>query len=350
MRFLKRSPIFIISLGLVHACSPTPEIEVKEAAIIIPVKVIPINETNSLPPVMASGLFTSNDEVILSFKTGGVVRSITVNEGDAVKKGQLLATLNMTEINAQVKQAQLALEKAERDHKRAGNLYNDSVATREQFENSKTGLELAQQQYKAAKFNQSFSEIRATADGYVLEKKLNPGQLAGPGAAVIKTNGAGHGKWLLKVSVSDGDWRAIQVGDSALVQVKNDKLKARVLRKSQGIDPLNGGISVDLEIVDKQVLKVASGMFAKASIYPQPDATTSNSVWSIPYGAILDGDGSSAYVFVTNDRKTAHKQKVTISGIAKNKVLISDGLEGFKELIMAGSAYLTEGSPIEIIE
>ena len=71
--------------------------------------------------------------------------------------------------------------------------------------------------------------------------------------------------------------------------------------------------------------------------------------WSVPYEALLDGDGSSGFVFVTNDNKTAQKVKVVIAGVEKDHVIISRGLEKSKLLIVSGSAYLTDNSPIQII-
>lgn len=58
--------------------------------------------------------------------------------------------------------------------------------------------------------------------------------------------------------------------------------------------------------------------------------------------------GSSGYVFITNDNKTAHRVKVTVAGIEKNTVTISGGLENAAALIISGSAYLTDNSKISI--
>src|SRR5262245_23208964 len=112
---------------------------------IIPVKTIALDNNVQTGIINASGQFTTDDEAMLSFKTGGVIERIFVKEGDAMRKGQMLTTLNLTEINAQVQQAQLAYEKAKRDYQRTMNLHNDSVATLEQLQNAKTGLDLAAQ-------------------------------------------------------------------------------------------------------------------------------------------------------------------------------------------------------------
>src|SRR5882757_9142495 len=62
-----------------------------------------------------SAQFKTEDEALLSFKTGGIINNIYVKEGDHVRQGQVLATLDLTEISAQVTQAQLSYEKYQRD-------------------------------------------------------------------------------------------------------------------------------------------------------------------------------------------------------------------------------------------
>ncbi len=60
---------------------------------------------NTFMPIEVAGLVASIEEARLSFKTGGIIEKIYVKEGQNVTKGQLLATLNLTEINANVQQA-----------------------------------------------------------------------------------------------------------------------------------------------------------------------------------------------------------------------------------------------------
>ncbi len=351
---MKNSFILLLIAGgtfILQACSDTQGKNKKSIipADQIPVQIVELKKTEALSAVHASGQFTTDDETNLAFKTGGVIEKIYVKEGDAVTKGQLLATLNLTEINAQVSQARLAFEKAERDYKRVNNLHRDSVATLEQLQNAKTGLDVAAQQYEAAKFNQTYSEIRALSNGFILRKMANQGQVIQSGTTVFQTNGARNGKWILKVGVSDSEWAAISENDKASVYCTAGKEKpfpAVVLRKSEGTDPFTGLFTIELLLKEKLPVSLASGMFGKAVITP----STSAKLWSIPYDALLDADSKSGYVFVTDDLKTARKAEVTLADINPEHVLVSSGLEDAKALIISGSAYLRHNSPIRIIE
>lgn len=315
---------------------------------VIPVKLQLLEQGSDGSVVRASGAFTTDDETVLSFKTGGVINRVLVKEGDRVSRGQLLATLNLTEVNAGAQQAALAREKAERDYQRALKLYKDSVATLEQMQNARTALDVAKQQLKAASFNRTYSEIRAASGGYVLQRFANDGQVVGPGTPVLQVNGAGSSSWLVKVGVSDTQWAAISKGDAALVQsdaMPGQQLQAVVYKKPEGIDPASGTFIIQLKLTGKNPASLASGMFAKAEIRPKQK---SSSTWMIPYDALLDGDAGKGYVFVSNDGKSAEKKEVKIGEIKKDKVVISSGLEGSKYLIISGSPYLNDGSRIKV--
>lgn len=333
------------------ACSQKSEASSETKRDIIPVKTIPLNAERRNGTLSLSGQFTTDDEVMLSFKTGGIINNITVKEGDQVKKGQVLATLDLTEINAQVQQAQLALEKAKRDYDRAFNLYKDSVATLEQVQNAQTALDISKQAYQAARFNLAYSQITAPRNGYVLRKLANVGQMVAPGTPVIQTNGASNGDWKLKVGASDKEWALIKINDRALIS--NDAPDGKtyegvVSRKSESIDPYTGTFTIEISIRDKNTGGLAAGMFGKAQLSSSAESGISKT-WLVPYDALLDADGSTGYVFVTNDGKTASKVKVEISEVQKDHVLVTGGLENARELIVSGSAYLTDKSSVKII-
>jgi RND family efflux transporter MFP subunit len=347
--------LLMISTALsLASCTARTEPVRKIESDIIPVKTIPLKKYNSTATVTVSGQFTTDDEVMLSFKTTGIINKIYVKEGDAIQKGQLLATLNLTEIDASLQQARLAYEKANRDHQRLISLYNDSVATLEQVQNAKTTMDLAAQQLNSVQFNHRYSEIRAEASGFVLRKLANEGQQVSSGNAVFQTNGAGSGKWILRSGVTDKQWAAIKTSDAAVIGIAStggQTVAGKVTRKSEAVDPANGLFSIDITITGNHSGKIATGMFGNAIIttgLSKSQGKNLSDTWSVPYEALLDGDGSTGYVFVTNDNKTANRVKVVIAGMEKDHVIISQGLENSGSLIISGSAYLTDHSAITI--
>ena len=334
-------PLFLLSCGgnpVVETSTPAP-------GQVISVSLQDLKATTFSAPIQSSGTFTTKDETLLSFKVGGIVEKVWVQEGDAIKAGQVLASLDLTEIQAGVSQSKLAYEKVLRDQQRATKLYKDSVATLEQFENSKTALDIAEQQLKAANFNLSQSQIRAAKNGFVLKKFVNAGQLVASGTPILQINGASSSTWVFQATVSDQQWSLLNLEDQAEVFPASGSTAARgkVIRKSQAADPMTGSYWVEITLESVEGLSLASGMFGQASIQP----TTNVQGWEIPFESLLDAEGDSGYVFVTADGKTAKKVKVKVGKISPNAVQILSGLENYRSLIVSGSAYLSDGSTIE---
>ncbi len=311
----------------------------------IPVKLLPIVSDTSAYVINASGLLSTEDEAKLSFKIGGIIESVLVKEGDKVKKGQLLATLKSTEIAAQVQQSNLALEKAQRDYQRAANLYKDSVATLEQLQNAKTGVDLAKQNLQQVSFNEQYSKIYAPADGFIVKKLANTGELAASGTPVLYMNASSRAsKWILKAGLSDQEWAAVQTGNKAIVTTDafpGKKFTAIVSKKALAADAASGSFIVELQ-VNFEEEQPGIGLFGSAAITP----SGSSIGFSIPYEALLEANGKSGFVFVSDDRKTVKKIAVTIASINNNAVYIADGLQGHAFVVTSGSPYLADNSTI----
>lgn len=293
---MKTNLITLLLLGinlifLISACSTSESKEqIKIPTDKIPVRVWNIEKYEGAIALHGSGQFTTGDETTLSFKTGGIISQVLVSEGEHIKKGQLLAQLDLTEINTSVAQAQLGYEKALRDYERTERLYKDSVATLEQIQNTKTALAIANQGLKAVQFNKAYSEIRAPKSGYVLQKFINAGQQISSGAPAFQMSGANEDSWKLKVALSDKEWAQISAGDSAKIYsaVNPDiGFPAHVHRKARQADPYTGAYTVELTFKERVPQQLANGMFGTADIY----CAQNGGSWNIPYEALLDANG-----------------------------------------------------------
>ncbi|MCE7056203.1 efflux RND transporter periplasmic adaptor subunit [Algoriphagus sp. AGSA1] len=314
---------------------------------VIPVKVQILEKGSHSNPISTSGNFTTKNETILSFKVGGIVSRIYVQEGEKVKQGQLLATLNLTEIQSGLNQSKIGLEKAKRDFERVTRLYTDSVATLEQKQNAETALEIAEQQFKTAAFNLEYSQIRANQSGFVLAKFANEGQQVASGAPVLQINGNNANAWVFRTNVNDQNWSYITLGDSASLRTDTEESRGfsgKIVRKSQAADPVTGSFWIEIAPDNPGETKFASGMFGRATVFPSNQIEA----WEIPYESLLDAQGDQGYVFVSKDQKTAEKVSVKLGKISPKSVQVTEGLAGYPHLIISGSAYLTDQSQIKI--
>ncbi|MCF0069852.1 efflux RND transporter periplasmic adaptor subunit [Dyadobacter sp. CY261] len=312
----------------------------------IPVKIISSAALTQAQAVETSGLLGSENEARLSFKIAGIIRDIQVKEGDHVRKGQLLATLNTTEIAAQMSQAEENFLKTQRDARRVQNLYRDSVATKEQLENTQSAMVLAEKQLDIVKFNLSQSKIFSTADGVVMQKLQNAGEQVQGGTPVLHISSTSSSDWVVKCGLTDKDWARLKGGEKAEVtfDAYPQTFSGSVKTLAQVSDPVSGLYQVEIRL-DKPVVKLASGLFAKASIYPKQQT----SMVSIPVDALIEGENDSAFVFVAEGNR-AQKKRVKIAFLEGDKAFILAGIDAGARVIREGSAYLAEGSVIKVVQ
>ena len=339
----------LVIMALAACKKPQKEVENKLlSSDIVPVRVAALETATLSGDIVATGLLTTENDARLAFKIGGVIDRIYVAEGQTVKKGQLLATLKTGEIDAQIAQTKLGYEKAKRDLDRAQNLYKDSVATLEQVQNARTGVDLAKQQVDFVTFNEKYTSIYATVGGFVTRKLANEGEIIGPGMPLFVLNEANSkGDWLLKIGVTDAEWASIQANERVEITFDaypNKIFTGSVYRKAPTADPTSGTFTVDVK-VNFTNERPAMGMFGKAKIA----SNAKRQMTIIPYAALLEANGGQGFVFVPTADGGVRKAVVQIQSFDKDKVYVSAAsLAGIKEIIVTGSAFLNEKSKISI--
>lgn len=343
---MKTLKTLMLSLSiLLSSCSDKPKNKLDETEIIA-VKLYDIKNAETQNSIETSGLITTENESKLSFKIGGVVDKIFVKEGQSFKAGQLLATLKQTEIEAQVIQAKLGVEKNKRDYSRINNLYKDSVATLEQLQNTKTGLEIATKSLEQANFNKKYTYIYATSAGFVSKKIVNEGEIIQGGTPILMINENNNQKnWIVKVGVSENDWARIIENSSCQILVNGSQFSGVISQKSQAIDQNSGTFQIEIKIQNAPK-KIAVGMFAKVLI----NTANSEKTITIPYDALIEANGNSAFVFVPLTTTTVKKIPIVIESFNEKEVIVTSGLENYSKIIIGNSPFLNENSKIKIVK
>jgi RND family efflux transporter MFP subunit len=313
----------------------------------IAVRTAEIQHTTITDNISVSGLLTTSNEGRLGFKIGGVIGRIMVKEGEFFRKGQTLATLNTAEIDAQTEQAMLGLEKAKRDFARASNLFRDSVATLEQMQNAKTGVDVAQKSLDVASFNRRYAAIVAGSNGFVIKKLANEGEVLAPGMPVLAIGETGtKSDWVVKAGLSDAEWSGVRLNQRASVQFDafpGQMFDAVVSRKARAADLASGSFQVELTVKFRAQNQLALGMFAKATIF----ADAPRSAITIPYDALIEANGNQAFVFVRNGNHVI-KKPITIQSFNQSTVIVQSGLDSVREIVVSNSAFLDEQSTISV--
>ena len=313
------------------------------------VRVTNIELTSEPIPIIASGMVGAQSELKLGFKTGGVIKRMYVEETRRVRKGQTLATLRTTEIDAQVRKAKKGVEKATRDLIRIKQMHLDSVATLENVENLTTALDLAKSDLEIATFNQEYSKIISPVSGKVRKKMAENNELVGPGVPVyiIATNkGKGYS---LNIGVADKDIIRIKLGDQATVQFDaypTEAFTASVTEIAETADPRTGVFPVELSIRSVKGLSLRNGFVGKVTLLPSNQV----SYFKIPMNALVEGYKDKANIYILNG-ETAQKVSIQPVYIGNDFFTItSDDLNGMEQVITDGAAYLKDGMTIKVVE
>jgi RND family efflux transporter MFP subunit len=347
VRSLAASGAAVLAAALIVACggqdAPAPELRSK------PVRVAAVEQASMRSGLRAVGTLAPADEIRLSFKTGGVVASISVEQGDRVRAGQQLAALAQQEVAASVAQARALAEKAERDLERGRALFADEVATREQLDDLTTARDVARANLRATEFNARFSRIEAPADGIVLRKLAEPNELVSAGQPVLIV-GDTSGGWIVRAALSDRDVVRVREGDVAEVSLDafpGQDFPATVTEIASAADPMTGTYEVKLAI-DPRGARFVQGLVAKVEMID----TAGSAVPVVPVNALLEADGSEAVVYVVARRDeddVAERVAVRLGRLVGDRVEVLSGLSGGEQLVTEGAAYLRDGETVRVL-
>lgn len=311
-----------------------------------PVRVATAFNGPAAPAIRTNGMLVNKDEIRLSFKVGGVIRRIAVQEGEYVRQGQRLAEIEQTEVNAQVEQAAQAHEKAKRDLARAENLYADKVISLEQLQDLRTQAAMNEAALKSARFNSNYAAIVASRDGTVLRKLAEERELVSAGTPVLVIGAKDKG-FVVRAGLADREIVQIQLGDAA--QIRLDALPAtaltgKVSEIASAADGASGMFNVDVAL-DGTDLPLKSGLVAKLNIIPA--AAGSAQCVYVPIASIVEGDGRKASVFVL-DKDRVRRRDVEVAFIEKDAVALGSGIAPGEQVVTDGALYLEDGERVAV--
>lgn len=329
---------------LAAACSKPPVAE--EVAPLVSVSATNVASDTVAQPVVATGTFGPRDEIPLAFKIGGVIARVMVDAGQPVRKGQLLATLDLREIDALLDKAKVGVEKAERDQARIRRLAADSVATLAQLQDATSALDAARADAATARVNREYASIVAPEDGVILLKTGTAGSNIAAGTTVMVLGGGARGR-VMRFGLPDRDALRVKVGDAATVRftaVGDREYRGRVSLLGQSADARTGTYSIEVALTDAGALP--AGLVGRVEIAVRGNTRAS----MIPVDALLEADADSATVYtLSNDREpiaTAHR--VRIAQLVGDRAAVT-GLPDDARVVTRGAPYVQPGTRVRVI-
>jgi HlyD family secretion protein len=280
----------------------------------------------------------------------GRVAAIYVEAGDHVKRGQVLARLNVSVLEPQVANLEAALEQAraeadlaDAEYRRAQAVGASGALSVEETQRRKSSAVTAAAKVKVAAAQLAEAEarlaraaVRAPADGIILTRNVEVGQTAMPGGDALFRLSEG-GEIELRGQVAEQDLPLLKVGQSVNVRLTGTTqvYPGRVRLLGAVIDPQTRLGMARVALQPDPNLR--PGAFARAEV------TVSNADRAVlPQTAILTDDKGS-YVLIVNAQHKVERRTVHISGMVQNGVTIADGIGGKDQVVATAGAFLQEG-------
>ncbi|NIV72272.1 MAG: efflux RND transporter periplasmic adaptor subunit, partial [Calditrichae bacterium] len=214
--------------------------------------------------------------------------------------------------------------------------------------NAQTAVKVARSDLQIAEFNLRHSKIYAPSKGKILKRFVETNELVNAGMPIF-TFGAIGNDWVIRVGVTERDVLRISLGDTAQVTFDaypDQKFLATVTEIAEAIDPRSGTFEVELS-VDPGNEKLKSGFVARAEIF-----LSRKEVFAlIPIEAFVEGAGNEGFVYTVNvDEQSVRKIPVTVLEVLNDRVAIRSQLSPVDDVVTEGSAYLSDGSAVQLIE
>jgi HlyD family secretion protein len=320
-----------------------------------PVPTVSVTEIGiSKVPTTVSTIGARYDMPIGVEDAAGRVASILVEAGDHVKRGQVLARLNVSILEPQVANLEAALEQAHAEAELADAEYrraqavgaSGALSAEETGRRKSTSLtaaakvKFAEAQLTEAKARLARADIRAPEDGIILTRNVEVGQTALPGGEALFRLSKG-GQVEMKGQVAEQDLPLLSVGQLVNVRLTGTSKSYPGTIRLLGavIDPATrlGMARIDLSPDPN----LRPGAFARAEV------TVSNAERAVlPQTAVLT-DERGSYVLIVNKQNKVERRAVRVSGIVQSGVTIAEGVAGSDRVIATAGAFLTEGEVVK---
>jgi RND family efflux transporter MFP subunit len=284
-----------------------------------------------------------DDLVNASSETGGRLLSVNYREGDYVKKGALIATVDLDLIDKQIAEVKTSLDLATTVYQRQKKLWDQNIGSEIQYLQAKNNVERIEKSLETLNAQTAKRNIYAPSTGYVDRELLKQGEMASPGMPIFQILNTAKVKVVADVpehflgKVKKGD--LVELYFPALDKTMN----RRVSLIGRSIDPSNRTFKIEINIPSGGNLKPNLLAEVKMKDYEEKD------VLSIPVELIKQEVTGKKYVYTIqkmNGKELAKKKYVQTSESDDTNIIVTDGLAADDLVIIDGAEKVIENDPL----
>lgn len=287
-----------------------------------------------------------NDIVNASSELGGRIVRLAVKEGQNVKKGQLIATMDAESLEKQKEEVLKALDLANDVYERQKRLWEQNIGSEVQYLQAKNTKERTEKSLQTLETQLKKRNVYAPINGIVDMLLMKEGEMTAPGTPVVRLLNVSKVK--VVADVPESYLGKIKTGDpiSLSFPALGKEMKQRVSQLGRTIDPANRTFKMEVWI-DNPDGSLKPNLL---SIVKVNDLTIKDAV-SISVDLVQQEVNGRKYVYViqeSGDVLTAAKKYIETGESADGKVVVTSGLNKGDKIIVKGARTVSDGTILKI--
>ncbi len=315
----------------------------KDVEKVIAVTVSPLASQNFKHFVEIQGRVDAKNNIFVSPQMGGAITNLYVKEGDYVKQGQIIATIDNAVLKQSMQEIDYQLETAKIFYEKQKSLWDQKIGTEVQYIQAKSNVESLEKRIATLKTQTAMTSVVSPIGGFVDEVRMKAGEMAAPGIGIVRVVNSDNLK--VVAQVADTYASTIKQGDVVIVKFPDlgKETTAKLTFVSQTVSAASRTFTVEASIpkIDSQL---KPNMTAVLNINDQAKANAiiinQNYIQHTELGDIV-------YVAVTEGaKKVARSRKVTAGLTYNGEIEITSGLQTGDMLITQGYQDLVDGQAI----
>ena len=332
-------PVAILGIAMLTACGSKNE-EKKVEAVHNVITVTPKNQQATMEKNF-SGIVKEHATVSLGFRTPGQISHIYVKEGDHVRAGQLLATLDTKDYQLQVDAAQTQYNQLKNEVERLKQLYEGKSLSGNDYEKATSGLEQLSIQLQNARNQLGYTCLTAPVNGTIQKVNFEKAEMVSAGLPVFDI--VDDGSMEVQISVPADIYAQHHRFVRAYCKHKGEQYE---LRQTSLLPKADANQLFTLNFA-LQGSKLSAGQSVDVYILMSGDGSSEG--LTVPPHAVFE-DGGKSYVWVVGNDDVVKKQPVTLGTVSVDgDVFVTSGLSETDRVVKAGVNMLHDGEKVKVV-
>jgi len=270
----------------------------------------------------------------------GIVTRLAAEEGDHLRRGDLLVQLDDRQARSAVAKAESRLRRQRRETDRIERLWKKKLVSEQDFSEARYQLEQLELELADARRDLEYTSVRTPIDGTIAKRSVQLGERVQAGAPLFEI--VDFDSLVARIFVPEKDLSRLALGQVGRISSRSlgkTVYSGRVQRISPVIDPATGTAKVTLAVGDQPGLR--PGMYVDVALVTrvEEDAVL------VPKQAVIY-DRDRAWLFRIDDQQRAHKVEIEIELADRESVKPAAGIQAGDRLVTAGQTGLKEGARI----